>query len=48
VDEPLALLPLPSLAVQLTVVVPRLKSLPEAGLQITATAPAQTSLALAV
>src|SRR5439155_2611179 len=41
-------LPLPSLAVHVTVVVPNTKELPEAGLQLTETGPAQISLALAL
>ena len=48
VKEPVAVLPLPSVAEQLTVVVPRLKALPEAGVHVIGTVPAQLSLALAV
>ena len=41
-------LPCPSLALQVTVVAPRAKLLPEAGEQLTETNPAQVSLALAL
>src|SRR5437899_11473728 len=48
VKELMPVFPLPSLAEQVTVVVPSAKLLPEAGLQLTETGPAQTSLAVAV
>src|SRR6266704_2603174 len=48
VKELMPVFPLPSLAEQVTVVVPSAKLLPEAGLQLTETGPAHTSLALAV
>ena len=48
VKEPVAVLPLPSVAEQLTVVVPNVKALPEAGVQTAATAPSQVSEAVAV
>jgi len=46
--EFMPVLPLPSLAEQVTVVVPSAKLLPEAGEQVTSTDPAQASLALAL
>jgi hypothetical protein len=48
VKEPVAVLPLPSAAEQLTVVVPRLKLLPEGGVQTAVTEPSQVSVAVAV
>jgi len=48
VKEPVPVLPWPSLAEQLTGVLPRLKALPDAGLQVIATDPAQVSFALAL
>jgi hypothetical protein len=48
VKELVAVLPLPSAAEQLTVVVPNAKALPEAGVQTAVTAPSQVSLAVAV
>src|SRR5438876_85885 len=48
VKEFIPVLPLPSLAEQVTVVAPSGKLLPETGVQVTGTDPAQTSSALAV
>src|SRR5262245_7479814 len=48
VKEPVAMLPWPSSAEQLTVVVPSGKLAPEAGLQTTVRGPTQASMALAV
>ena len=46
--EPEAVLPAASLAVQVTTVVPRAKTLPEAGVHETATDPSTASFAVAV
>ena len=46
--EPEAVFPAPSLAVQVTTVVPRPKTLPEGGVQETATEPSTASSAVAV
>src|SRR5205814_8120083 len=46
--EAVSVLPLPSAAVQVTVVAPSGKLLPEAGTQVTETVPAQPSRALAL